>query len=60
MNMRHYTDNQLPYYLSNQQIPIFRFHFERMPKPVLVATQEYINDEIYYRNPAKETPEAGE
>ncbi len=46
-------------YENREQIEVVR-HFERMPKPVLVATQEYINDEIYYRNPAKETPEAGE
>ena len=28
-----------------------------MPKPVLVATQEYLDHEIYYRNPAKENKE---
>lgn len=25
-----------------------------MPKPTLQATQEYLNGDIYYRNPAKE------
>ncbi len=28
--------------------------FEQMPKPALVATEEYLNHELYYRNPAKE------
>lgn len=28
--------------------------FERMPKPTLIATEEYLNHELTYRNPAKE------
>lgn len=40
-------------YENREQIEVVR-HYEQMPKPVLVATQEYINDEIYYRNPNKE------
>ena len=28
--------------------------FEKMPKPVLVATEEYLDHKLYYRNPAKE------
>ncbi len=28
--------------------------FERMPKPTLIATEEYLNHELIYRNPAKE------
>ena len=31
--------------------------FEQMPKPTLVATEEYLNHAIYYRNPAKEDQE---
>ena len=27
---------------------------EKLPKPDLIATQEYIEGKIYYRNPAKE------
>ena len=26
----------------------------RLPKPTLIATQEYIEGKVYYRNPAKE------
>lgn len=41
------------YYENREQIEVVR-RFERMPKPVLVATEEYLNHELYYRNPAKE------
>lgn len=41
------------FYENREQIDIVR-HFEQMPKPVLVATEEYLNHELYYRNPAKE------
>jgi len=38
---------------NREQIEISRF-FERIPKPTLIATEEYIHNEVYYRNPAKE------
>jgi len=38
---------------NREQIEISRY-FEKLPKPVLMATQEYIEDKIYYRNPLKE------
>lgn len=38
---------------NREQIEVVR-HYEQMPKPTLIATQEYLNDELYYRNPAKE------
>lgn len=41
------------FYENREQIEIVR-HYEQKPKPVLVATQEYLNGELYYRNPAKE------
>ena len=28
-----------------------------MPKPTLVATEEYLEHQLYYRNPAKEDKE---
>ena len=40
-------------YENREQIEVVR-HYEQMPKPTLVAIQEYLNDELYYRNPAKE------
>lgn len=41
---------------NREQIEIVR-HYEQMPKPVLVATQEYLDHEMYYRNPEKENKE---
>jgi len=38
---------------NREQIEISRY-FERIPKPTLIATEEFIHNEIYYRNPAKE------
>lgn len=38
---------------NREQIDIVR-HYEQMPKPVLEATEEYLDHELYYRNPAKE------
>ena len=36
-----------------EQIAISRY-YEKLPKPVLIATQEYIEGKIKYRNPSKE------
>ena len=41
------------YYENREQIEVVR-RFEQMPKPALVATEEYLNHELYYRHPAKE------
>ena len=38
---------------NREQIEISRY-YEKLPKPVLIATQEYIEGKIKYRNPAKE------
>lgn len=40
-------------YENREQVEVVR-HYERMPKPTLQATQEYLDNNIYYRNPAKE------
>lgn len=39
---------------NREQIEISRY-YEKLPKAVLIATQEFIEDKIYYRNPLKET-----
>ncbi|MDR0733155.1 MAG: DNA-directed RNA polymerase subunit omega [Dysgonamonadaceae bacterium] len=44
---------------NHEQIEISRY-FERMPKPTLVATQEFLNHEIYFRNVLKENDKAEE
>ena len=38
---------------NREQIEISRY-YEKLPKPTLIATQEYIDGKIRYRNPAKE------
>ena len=36
---------------NREQIEISRY-YEKLPKPTLIATQEYIDHKLYYRNPA--------
>lgn len=38
---------------NREQIELVR-RYERQPKPVIEATEEYLDHELYYRNPAKE------
>lgn len=40
-------------YENREQIEISKF-YEKLPKPTLIAIQEWLDDMIYYRNPAKE------
>lgn len=47
------NDTMEEIYENREQIEVVR-HYERMPKPTLVATEEYLEGQIYYRNPAKE------
>jgi DNA-directed RNA polymerase subunit K/omega len=42
---------------NREQIEIAKF-YERLPKPTLIAIHEFLHDEIYYRNPVKETQDA--
>lgn len=48
-----YTDNLEEIFENREQIEISRY-YEKLPKPALIATQEYMEGKIYYRNPAKE------
>ncbi|MDR2683574.1 MAG: DNA-directed RNA polymerase subunit omega [Dysgonamonadaceae bacterium] len=48
-----YTDSLDEVFENREQIEISRY-FERLPKPSLIAAQEFIDGEIYYRNPARE------
>jgi DNA-directed RNA polymerase subunit K/omega len=47
------NDNLEEIFENKEQIEIAKF-YERLPKPTLIAVHEYINDQIYYRNPHKE------
>lgn len=48
-----YNDSMDEVSENREQIEISRY-YEKLPKPTLIATQEYIEGKIYYRNPAKE------
>lgn len=48
-----YSDNLEEVFENREQIEISRF-YERLPKPTLIAVQEFLEDKIYYRNPSKE------
>lgn len=50
------TDNLEEVFENREQIEIARF-YERLPKPTLISVQEWLDDEIYHRNPSKETTE---
>jgi len=47
------NDNLEEIFENREQIEISK-HYERMPKPSLVAVQEFLDGKIYYRNPIKE------
>jgi DNA-directed RNA polymerase subunit K/omega len=47
------NDNLEEVFENREQIEISK-HYERMPKPTLVAIDEFLNDKVYFRNPSKE------
>jgi len=47
------NDNLEEVFENREQIEISK-HYERLPKPTLVAIDEFLNNKVYYRNPAKE------
>jgi hypothetical protein len=47
------NDNLEEIFENREQIEISKY-YERLPKPTLVALDEYTKDKIYHRNPAKE------
>ena len=48
------SDNLEEVFENREQIEISRF-YERLPKPTLIAAQEFSEDQVYFRNPLKET-----
>lgn len=48
-----YSDNLEEVFENREQIEISRY-YEKLPKPTLIATQEYTEGKLYYRNPAKD------
>ncbi len=45
-----YSDNLEEVFENREQIEISKF-YERLPKPTLIAAQEYLEKNIYYRIP---------
>ncbi len=44
------NDNLEEVFENREQIEIAKY-YEHLPKPTLIAVQEFINDQIYFRNP---------
>lgn len=51
-----YNDSLEEVFENREQIEISRY-YEKLPKATLLATQEYIEGNVYYRDPSKETEE---
>ena len=47
------NDNLEEVFENREQIEISRY-YEKLPKPTLIATQEYVEGKVYYKNPNKE------
>lgn len=47
------TDNLEEIFENREQIEIARY-YEKLPKPTLIAIQEFLDNKIYIRNPLKE------
>jgi DNA-directed RNA polymerase subunit K/omega len=50
------TDNLEEVFENREQIEISKF-YERLPKPGLIAADQFVNDEVYYRVPEKDSKE---
>lgn len=48
-----YTDNLEEIFENREQIEISKF-YERLPKPALIAIEEYLEDKIYFRDANEE------
>jgi DNA-directed RNA polymerase subunit K/omega len=48
----YYTDNLEEVFENREQIEISKY-YERLPKPSLLAMEEFLENEIYYRNPTR-------
>ena len=48
-----YNDSLEEVFENREQIEISRY-YEKLPKPTLIATQEFVEGNVYYRDPAKD------
>ena len=51
-----YSDSLEEVFENREQIEISRY-YEKLPKPTLLATQEFLEGNIYFRDPSKEEVE---
>jgi DNA-directed RNA polymerase subunit K/omega len=47
------SDNLEEIFENREQIELAKF-YEKLPKPTLIAIHEFLNDQVYFRNPHKE------
>ena len=55
-DFRNERDTRDEIFENKEQIEISKY-YEKLPKPTLIATQEYLEDKLAYRNIAKEKEE---
>jgi DNA-directed RNA polymerase subunit K/omega len=48
-----YNDSLEEVFENREQIEISRY-YEKLPKPALLATQEFVEDKVYWRDPQKD------
>ena len=51
-----YNDSLEEVFEHREQIEISRY-YEKLPKPSLLATEEFVENNVYYRDPSKEQQE---
>jgi DNA-directed RNA polymerase subunit K/omega len=51
-----YSDNLEEIFENREQIEMSR-QYEKMPKPVLLAQQEFLEDKVYFKNPTRDNQE---
>ena len=51
-----YNDSLEEVFENREQIEISRY-YEKLPKPSLLATEEFVENNVYYRDPSKEQQE---
>lgn len=54
-----YNDSLDEVFENREQIEISRF-YEKLPKPTLLATQEFLDGNVYWRDPSKKDDELDE
>ena len=54
-----FTDNLEEVFENREQIEISKY-YERLPKPTLIAMAEYLDGNVYFRNPKREAAAEGD